>query len=351
MNLAHTSAVSARVAHAPAIDIGEDADVIEIEGMTFTQDQVEAPTFLIDRASDIAAALAKDLYWTRYEPENRVRSFEETAAPAQAKIDAYMAGSDHRRAGLLALSKMGGGSDWYLHDEIVGPAVTNFLGEMQGEAESCGWRFEYDDDDEEELKTELRAILQDEDDSEPTDLLGSCDMVQLAFVLMPKDGYFDDNLTWSHKSWSEWSELSLTEAFQKTLPRLGYTVEQYREHSKNDHELHDEPFGEPETPRLPVATLDELQTLVDNACSQYFHFAIYANVRLDHFLELDLGRPIRLDSYAIATIGIANGTFMDERKKVPIVLRPDDGRWVAFEKGPHEWCGLVGSYYNAEISQ
>lgn len=350
MTLVATSPVAMPGAHVDGS--AEEPEMLEITGLRFTREQVEHEDFLSLHCDELAAKIADDVYWSRYEPENRVRDLSDCAAAAQAMVEAHTFGNDPLVAARRSLSSLYGTSSWYLEDELVRPEVERFIEKLERAADDLGWSYCFDADDEnaDELRQAVCEIAEERDDSTPFDVLGSCDRVEIAFVFMQDHGYFDDNCTASHRSWSEWSELSLSEGFLNTLPRLGYTLEQYLAHSKNQHEVQDEVFH-PRPPRLPVATLDELQEAVDNACAQYFNFAIYAHVPLRDFLKMDLSKPIRLDRYSVATINMSSGTFHDICKDQPIILRPDEGRFHVFEKGPADWCGLVGSYYHAEISQ
>ncbi len=323
---------------------------IEVAGIHFTREQVEADDFLGDHGDRIAAKLSKGVYYSQFERENRVRSLSENYPAANAMFDAFRSGKNPVHAGIAELARAAGSDDWYFFDQECLPAARDFLKELAELAAENGWNHSADVDDiETELAETIREVAQDEDDSTPLDVLSSCDRVEIAFMFQDPSCHWEDYMAISHKSWSEWKELSISQGLLHALPRLGYTLEEYRAHSGNEHEEHDEYAAGPK--QQPLATLDELEEIVDNACSGYFNFAIYAIVPLSDLLQVDLARPIRLSNYSICSINAQSGTFHSIEKGKPIVLRPEDGRFVAFDKGPVDWCGMVGSFFHAEISQ
>jgi len=323
---------------------------IEVKGIEFTKAQVESEDFLDDHGDSIAEKLAEDIYFSQFEAQNRVRALSENAPAAQAMFEAFRDNRNPIHAGIEALAGTVGSDDWYLYSEECLPAARKFLQELAEIADDEAWQHSaHIDDIETELADLIRQRVEEEDDSTPLDVLGSCDRVEIAFMFQSPDCHWEDFMVASHKSWSEWNELSISQGLLHALPRLGYTLEEYRAHSGNEHEVYDE---YPEAAKQqPIATLDELEEIVDNACSGYFNFAIYAIVPLSQLLQIDLARPIRLSSYSVCSINAGSGTFHSVEKKRPIILKPQDGRFIAFEKGPADWCGMVESYFHAELSQ
>lgn len=344
-----TAAVATRNQPHPAND-DRTPERIEANGLTFTQEQVEDGSLSDEQADRIVDHIAKDIYFERYQPENRVRDLAETAEVAEALFDRYSA--EPRADALRKLGKYGNCTRW-LYDEEIIPAVRSLREEIETQAEEMEWTPDFGTD-EDEFDHEIAALVEDKvlegDDSKPTDMLSSCDRVEVAFVFMPraKNLYPDDYHVSSHKAWSDWEHLGINQGLLEALPRLGYTLGEYRRHSKNRHER-DEPVSR-HPRRRPLATLDELQELVENACSSYFNFAIYAQVPLARLLETDLDRPVVLDRHSLCVFSDNSGTFHSLDRKDPIVLNPEDGIWKAFGKsGPSDWCGLSSRYYHADI--
>lgn len=326
------------------------AETIQVKGLEFTKAQVEHEDFSDNEGECIAHQLKSEIYYHRYERENRVRDMSENARIAEAMFDAHQRGDDTQAAAFAAFSA--GYSDWgYLQHELCKPEVHGLLSDLIEQAEELGWEPAFEIDEvEDEISDILREAVEDADKSTPLDALGSYDRVQIAFLFHDPKGYASDYMVQSHRSWADWQELSISQGLLHALPRLGYTLGDYRKHSGNKHERNDDYPMIPK--RQPLASLDQLQVLVDNACSSYFHFAIYAQVPLASLIRMDLRRPIRLDRYALSTINCNSGTFMDVTIDKPVILRPEDGVLRTFtDEGPHGWCGLSGNHYHAEISQ
>lgn len=331
-------------------NLPEPVETIEVSGLTFTKEQVEDPDFLENHGDRIAEKLAGNVYYSSYEPQNRVRDLSENAPVAEAMFEALRDGGNPRDAAIRSLAGNISGYDFYLED-ICRDEARSFLRDLAEESDELEWDHSaHFDDIESDLTSQISAIVQEDDDSTPLDLLGSCDHVEIAFVFMALDCYADDFMAASHKSWPEWKELSISQGLLHALPRMGYSLEDYRKHSGNEHEEYDEYEAIPKRP--PLATLDEIEEIVDNACTGYFNFAVYAQVPLVQLIELDLSRPIRLSRYSLCTLNSGSGTFMSVEKDKPVILRPEDGRFIAFNsKGPSDWCGLYNVPFQADISQ
>lgn len=345
MNLAIAGCLTAS-----EIDDRCDQETIRVKDLEFTQAQVEDEGFGENEGERITDRLQKEIYYHRFTRENRVRSFGENALVAEAMFEAHQRGDDHRSAAFRAFSQEY--SDWdYLEYELCKPEVSSLLSDLTEQAEDLGWEPAFDfDEAEESLTSMLREAVEDADQSTPIDALGSYDLVEIAFLFQDPTGYGSDYMVESHRSWADWQDLSISQGLLHALPRLGYTLSDYRKHSGNKNNRSDDyPII---ARRQPLASLDQLKELVENACSSYFHFAIYAQVPLVSLVRLDLKRPIRLDRYALSTINCNSGTFMDITIDKPVILRPEDGVLRTFTgEGPRDWCGLSGNHYKAEISQ
>ena len=336
------------IKHRDAANDDQDESII-VEKERFTRMQIEDGSLLDEHADRIADAIARDIYFERYQPENRVRDLNETAEVAEALFNRH---SDTPRIDAFAKLGQYGNCTVWLNDEEIMPAVRGFMEEIVSNSEEKGWTPDFGED-EDQFAYEIANLVEEKvlgrDDSKPTDMLSSCDRVEVAFVLMPRarNVYPDDYYVSSHKSWADWEHLGINQGLLEVLPRLGYTLGQYRAHSKNRHER-----GEPVSRyprRRPIATLDELMELVENACSSHFNFAIYAQVPLSQLLGIDFDRPVVLDRFSLCTYS-TEGTFHSIEKREPLVLQPEDGIWKAFPKGgPSDWCGMSNRYYHADI--
>jgi len=330
----------------------DDAPIerIEANGLTFTRQEIEDGSLQDEQIDRIVDHIAEGIYFERYQPENRVRDLVETSEIAEALFDRHSA--DPRGDAIRKLGEYGNCIRW-LYDEEIIPAVRSLREEIQSAAEEMEWTPDFgpdEDDFDHEIAACVEDRLNEKDDSEPTDMLSSCDRVEVAFVFMPRarNTYPDDFYVSSHKAWSDWEHLGINQGLLEVLPRLGYTLGQYRKHSSNKHERDDPVSRHPR--RRPLATLDEIRELVENACSSHFNFAIYAQVPLARLLETDLDRPVVLDRYSLCVFSSDSGTFHSIDRKEPIVLGPEDGIWKAFGKsGPSNWCGLSNRYFQADI--
>lgn len=216
-----------------------------------------------------------------------------------------------------------------------------------------------DEDDEllegvctDELEDEVASLLLDEayekDSSSVEDLFPSYLTAEIALVIMPPDQHLDDYMICQGRD--GWGGIELNERSLDVLARCGHRLGDYRRHSGNKEPNHD---GKLYKPWMPLATLDELKELADEACSSYFNIILYAQVPISDIYNADLTQPITLSQYSLASWDFVNGTFHDITKKQPIVIPPELGRWVIpGETGysPDDICGLVGSYYQASLN-
>ena len=325
-------------------------ETIEVQGLTFTRRQIEDGSLYDEHCDRIADSIAENIWFERYQPENRVRDLAETAEVAEALFDRHS--REPRNDALRKLGQYGNCTHWLCEEEIR-PAVTSFREEIESKSDDLDWNTDFEMD-EDEFDWALADLVQDKvlerDKSKSTDMLSSCDRVEVAFVFMPraKNLYPDDYHVSSHKAWSDWEHLGIDQGLLEALPRLGYTLGEYRRHSGNRHKRHEALSHYPR--RRPMATLDELQELVENACSSHFNFAIYAQVPLEQLLNTDLDRPVVLDQHSLSVFSGISGTFHSLDQRGPVVLNPEDGIWRSFGKsGPSNWCGMSGRYHHADI--
>ena len=323
-------------------------EIMEAGGLKFTRQQIEDGGIIDEQGERIAAKIAESIYFTRYYQQNRVWDLSEGADIVEILFDRHDEYA-HMKA-MAKLAQYGEDTDW-LFDEEIRPELKKLYNEIEEQCEELGWSPDLGEEWEFECEIGdlVLDIVHEKDDSKPLDLLGTNDRVEVAFILMPNASnvYSDDYTVYSHKAWADWEHLSLSQGLLESLPRLGYSLTEYRNHSGNKHERDERVSAYRK--RRPIATLDQIKELVENACSAYFHFAIYAQVPLKQLLNLDLKRPVVLSEYSLCTYS-DSGTFFDLRVNQPIVLNPEDGIWKSFgSKGPSDWCGLSNRYYQANI--
>lgn len=216
-------------------------------------------------------------------------------------------------------------------------------------------REHFDDRDVEEdwddtLYPAWRNSAGDADHSKVTDLFESYDYCELLFRFS-RGRYVEDTLITSHKPWSDFGELAITPDLQFALNNLGYTVGQYRKASRNTHDAY-QPLSSTHPRRDPIVSIPQLQELVDNACSQYFHFYLYAIVPLTDLMALDLDKPITFEKCWVATSDCINGTFHDVPSNGPVTVNTQDGTLISgghMSYSPDDICGLYTPHYRSHI--
>lgn len=195
----------------------------------------------------------------------------------------------------------------------------------------------------------------DADESSITDLFRSYDTCEILFALVNvnPDGTacLEDRLVESHRSCSEASELAITPNLQFPLNQIGYTMSEYRKLSGNKHPTWAK--LKPRRPRRPkIVDWQRLESVIDNACSSYFNFYLYAIVPITDLLKLDLTKSITFERAWLATMNPFNGTFHDEVCDGPVTVAPTDGYLLSgadVSYSPDDICGLVRSYYASSL--
>jgi len=342
---------------APEMIVAENAneESIKIEGMTFSRKEVESPRIIDDRLDEIAETLAKDLYYSRYYAENRVMDLNEINGIFEKMAEADSL-EEMNSIGNRQIGQYGASID-SLEEYDVDPAIESFLRSLKDKAEEQDWTigFEKETDEGDESIRDLREamveICLENDDSVPADMLGHCDRVEICFVFGPQTGYFSDYEIDADR-YNDYDSLELTQGLLETLPRLGYTLTDYRKHSGNKNKRRDA-ISKTKKRSVPLITLDDFKEIVENTGSSNFHIGIYAQVALKDLLTIDFTKPIVLDKHSVCSINKNNGCFFDHHIKEPVIIKPQDGKWMGFDgnKGPSNWCGLSNSYYHAEVSQ
>lgn len=306
------------------------------------------------RGADFIDALCDDLYYTRYSRDyssvikldqgNKIAAAileaKRSAAPGAEPMEIEAAIAEHIPAEYV-------GDYWLYHGYEQVLAVLQEIADDL-DTEHPGHPFEPDEWIE-ALEHPICDQLVETDDSSPSDVLGRFDQCEILFFLI-QDGYTLDEMISSNRNFSDFSDLHIGPELQHPLSRLGYTIGEYRTLSGNRNESQDLRRGLRKRPQ-PLLDASELEEIVENACSSYFLFAVYAVVSLSDLINLDLSRPATFSNAAIATYNPYAGTFMDVSSKKDITVEPFEGRFESGAVGysPDDICGLVHSHYFSEL--
>lgn len=328
------------------------------KGIDFTAAEVADPTTISDeKEALIVDKLCGNLYYTEYYDHQRSPyDLKFSHKLAEAIIGAKKRGESAEQ-GLEESGEFsnGGGDDglWSEADSEVEDFISDLRDAREEMEEDENNQVIINTDwDENETKESLRDAAIDQtmskDDSSITDLIGSYDHFEIGFILSPSDSVEDDCIS-STKNWADWSALQINDGLVGALARMGYSLKEYRAHSGNREKIHAKRRHKVWPNQL--ATLDQIKSLVDDACSSQFIFMIYAQVSLADLVKVNLNQPLVLDQYALSTYNSWNGTFFDISFKSPIVIDPKRAFLHLPGEGysPDSICGLVGSYYTADL--
>lgn len=216
-------------------------------------------------------------------------------------------------------------------------------------------REQFDDRDlEEEWEESVYPVWKDaaasHDDSSATDLFASYDYCQILFRFANKR-YVEDSLIHSNKPWPDFAHLTVDENLQFALNNLGFTVGQYRKASGNKDRAYS-PLKSTRPRRDPIITNEQLEELVENACSTYFHFYLFAIVPITDVIELDPNAPIKFSKAWVASSNCINGTFHDVPANGPVTVNPTDGLLISgfdMAYSPDHVCCLHTPHYHARL--
>jgi hypothetical protein len=255
-------------------------------------------------------------------------------------LDAHYEGGDVGEAVAAEVSSADCFDTWY---HSVAPHIREFLRGASGQ-----------EPDEEVLDTirygwEEGAI--ERDTSTPQEVFSSHDRVELLFRFNTQT-WLDDALIHSHKPWADFSDLAITDNLCFALSQLGFTLGDYRKASGNRNRADAALQRWFRRQRAPVVSMETLEELVENACSTSFLICLYAMVPIDQLFAIDLARPVTFEACHVATMDPINGTFFDVLAQGPVIVKPQDGRFLTgghLNWSPDEICGLVPSYYHGAI--
>ncbi|QAY80326.1 hypothetical protein [Sphingosinicella sp. BN140058] len=335
-------------------------ELLEVENIRISIAEIESPDLFLqtDRGEGFVKDLCNDLYYSRYSrysndgPMSLKQGNELAAMILEAKAAPLTEDgpSDPVEAAIARFFRFGEETDdfWYGSGRSEVETIVQKLADAIEELEID---VALDVDDwVSALEDPVCQLLADEDDSEASDLLGSYDKCEVNFFLIPQ-GYVLDQMVRSHKPWPDFAHLGVGPELQHALSSLGYTVAEYRRMSGNGRE-NDEPLLHGLKKRSePLVTPTELKELVENACSDYFAFSLYAVISIQDLIKLDLTKPITFSQAAISVSHPYSGTFYDTIKKHPITVLPREGGLFAnVGYSPADSCGLYTPAYAASLS-
>jgi hypothetical protein len=286
-------------------------------------------------------SLAENFPHSSYEPSQSDRWDLKRINAIGAKIvDAHYAGGDVDEAVAGSVSP----SDcWDTWDHWVAPQVFSYLQNETGQ--------EPDDGIVDTIRYGWEEGAIERDRSSPRDLFGSHDRVELLFRFNTLP-WLDDALIHSRRPWADFSDLCVTDNLCFALAQLGFSLGDYRKASGNRNPAQYPLPRRHRRQRPPVVTKEQLRELVENACSTSFLLCLYAMVPIDQLFAIDLTRPVTFEACHVATMDPINGTFHDVSATGPLIVKPEDGRFLTgghLSWSPDEICGLVPSYYAGAI--
>ena len=305
-------------------------------------DLVDIDAFLASGAGSAwIAQFAEAVPHTRYwRDRSDCWSLKQLNVLAARIIDAHYAGKDIERAMEAEFSPAEFGDTWYyqivraLRDQLDAAGIGDTDGQIR-----------------EAIRSAWEDAAADRDDSCVANLFASHDRCELLFRFSSAQ-WLDDSLIHSNKPWPEESALSVTRKLQFALSNLGYTVTEFRKRSKNQHPASEYLQRSGRRRRSPIVTWDQLNELIENACSTSFLFCLYAIVPIPDLIRLDFSKPVTFEKCWVASMDPINGTFQDVEANGPVTVRPDDGRFLSgghLRWSPESICALHTPFYHASV--
>jgi hypothetical protein len=316
-----------------------------------------------EKARPIIDELLKDQYFSRWESNSSglsektcnaiasdaIELLRSATTPAERKFAAESAMCAHLRPNTI--------ENWWWHEgrsawDSIADALADAVEEagVEGyDAEDWSWAIE-------DLASQR---LNDADDSTPDVALSSFDRVEMMFWLIAPGTSVDD-LCHIAGPWPEAARVQLNDQFQFALSKLGHTITDWRRHVGSKEASHLTGLRRSRKDAIslvggeqrPLVSLDDLVTIVDNGCTQYFGLVLYAWVPLADVLELDMSQPVRLTNPRVALYNPYAGTFMEAGQTSGAVVVQDgrDGEFNALVGySPRDICGLVMTGFEGNL--
>ena len=196
----------------------------------------------------------------------------------------------------------------------------------------------------------LAEALNEADDTGPEDLLDKHDQAEVVFFFGKPGWGFEDVCCSSLKPWSDPAEIQVNQNLEWALASLGYSLEAYRALSGNAHP--GERLAGLAPRRAPVVTEDDLREMIENACTSYFAFVLYAVVPVTDLLDVRKGAPLTFQNARVGTYNPSSGTFYNARPIESITVGADEGTlrschgWYS----PNDICDFVVSKMRGRIT-
>lgn len=256
------------------------------------------------------------------------------------------------RAVMSALKTQHHSWDSY-HENEIESAAKNLFADIKNAVEEyqdqSGEQQFIADEWEDHLQDIFRQESYDSDDSEPKDYLPSRTDCDLIFYLTTVDETTNSQCE-VDSTHIDPDCLVMEEQALHALSVIGYTAKQYKKFMGSTMELQSkQPVIKTSE---PIISLDDIKTIVENACSRQFNFVVFARVDIRDLAKIDLSNPFTLSKAWLATYCADQGVFMDSQCDGAVTLVDgSDGFLHSSDYGytPDSICGLVLSHYKAEI--
>ena len=101
-----------------------------------------------------------------------------------------------------------------------------------------------------------------------------------------------------------------------------------------------------------LVTPQQLQDLILEAPSSYFHFCLYAQVPIEDLLNLDVNAPLTIRNAHIANYDLFNGCFYEAACLGDVTVSPEDGQLHAIGGwySPSKICDFDNTFYYGNIA-
>jgi hypothetical protein len=335
----------------------QEMDLLEVCDMRILREELNNPGKFLDsdRGEAWLKNISRNFYYTQWYNDNRSSyDLREMNALAKEILEAKYDKKDECEILDILTSKF---ADYSAEDkfyEEYRSEIKNELIDIHSEIEDLSetddtipeidledWLEEWLD----EIKDRVVDDLYNNDESCVTDMYSSHDKAEIVF-------YFGSNKlidsVYTNRNYSDFSDLVIDDNLQSQLAAMGYSISEYRKMSGNKNKSTIK--GGVRKRKQPILTPENLREIVENACSTWFDFVVYAIVPIKELIDIDVSKPIVLSRYAVATYNGSSGTFHDVNKDESLVLYPHEGKLAGLTGyTPEDICGLSQRYYTAQI--
>jgi len=343
--------------NAAASGMETDSLYIDSVEISVSSSDLEAPDQFLKTANGLKIVdhVLRDTYFTAWEPSRSPLSDEQCTKIA-SKTLTYLREAktpqERRSAGeqaIIETLRYSEAEEVY-HEDAYGKA-SELITEIQNGIFHSDFEADFDEDLWLEVLEEVCcAKMREDDTSKPADMICNVDRAEIIFHIKPADHDLEDMCSIAGP-FLNLDKVRIDRALAHGLAVLGYTTDEFQAAFQSTMP-HEPDYEQPAKRTDAIVTLDQIEEMVENACSTYFQWVAYAQVQLTDLFNLDLTKPIAFSQVAIAAYNLGAGTFQDVRVQREFIVQDGvDGRLEATDVGysPNEICGLVGSYYAAEL--